>query len=854
MQGGNFGTLTFTPAADVFGEFVFRVVASDGQGNLNSNDRGDQSNSVPQTLTINVRPQNDAPRPNVSDAQLQAALTFAVTEDQPLANQPTSLLTNRFVVGPPNEQNGSAPGPAPMLSLQPLATQTARGGRIVSNPASGSTPASFTYIPPANFVGVDTLGFTIVDNGQSVGLAGPPAVDDPKSTTRTITFNVNPVNDAPQFIGGDDITVLEDESRAQFPVSGIDADPGSGSTSAPGVVTINDFITNIATGPGGSFDEANQSLTYDVVAVGGATVQFTTPPRIVPDGSGNGDLLFTLADDRFGTAAFDLTVRDNGPTGGDNANASPTRRFTINVNSVNDPPTFNAPAEVVVDEDSGRYNRVFATNLSAGPDNEVGQSIVGFRVDGLDPAEIALLDSLTPADQPPEYVRISNTGILTFRPKADAIGTIDLTISATDSAGAQSPGRPLRLTIVPVGDRPTAVNDDLTGINPGAASTTEDQILTITAAQLLGNDTDPDGDTLFLSMPRTQTSRLGAVVTFDPVAQTITYDPTGVAALNRLQVDSPVQTDSFVYGITDRAAAVTDGFVGSTATVTLTISGVDDAPVAVADRPVINETGSTTIDVLSNDRDPDGRPGAPNETGVPPLRSSIVITQAPDFGDLTIGPDGRITYTPFSGTTQLDSFRYRIADALGGSPSDPGVLVTIDPNTTATPFQNPDENFDVNNDGNVSALDALRIINVLNRFDNNLIPTQTLVDAGITPPGSTPTVPGTGNFYDVNGDGNVSSRDALRVIERLNLLANSMVGQSEPMAELRDTPVATIVFGRPESTPIAAQSTPAEVFAESDKWIAAADTIDPNSAIDQMLTEGEDDDVQILDSVLADLL
>jgi len=75
-------------------------------------------------------------------------------------------------------------------------------------------------------------------------------------------------------------------------------------------------------------------------------------------------------------------------------------------------------------------------------------------------------------------------------------------------------------------------------------------------------------------------------------------------------------------------------------------------------------------------------------------------------------------------------------------------------NTPISPWQNPANVFDVNHSGNVSAQDALLIINELQRFGGS---SHTLTGT-----------PGPGDFfYDVNGDGVVDPRDLLAVIDDL---------------------------------------------------------------------------------------
>ncbi|MEP1645564.1 dockerin type I domain-containing protein [Rhodopirellula bahusiensis] len=89
---------------------------------------------------------------------------------------------------------------------------------------------------------------------------------------------------------------------------------------------------------------------------------------------------------------------------------------------------------------------------------------------------------------------------------------------------------------------------------------------------------------------------------------------------------------------------------------------------------------------------------------------------------------------------------------------------------------------DVNGDGEVTALDALVVINGLNRADTSILKTHV-----------PPILGGEGMHYDVNGDGEVSAIDSLRVINRLN---QGILVQSEDAVwtegELSETSVAAI--------------------------------------------------------------
>ncbi len=74
---------------------------------------------------------------------------------------------------------------------------------------------------------------------------------------------------------------------------------------------------------------------------------------------------------------------------------------------------------------------------------------------------------------------------------------------------------------------------------------------------------------------------------------------------------------------------------------------------------------------------------------------------------------------------------------------------------TSTPWRNPVVTWDVNHSGDVSALDALRIIN-------------RLIELGAEYALSTPETGADHQYYDVNGDGIITAVDALQVINHLN--------------------------------------------------------------------------------------
>jgi VCBS repeat-containing protein len=107
-------------------------------------------------------------------------------------------------------------------------------------------------------------------------------------------------------------------------------------------------------------------------------------------------------------------------------------------------------------------------------------------------------------------------------------------------------------------------------------------------------------------------------------------------------------SDSFTY-------TVVDGEGGeASAVVTVTVSPVNDAPVAVDDSATTGTAATVTVDVLVNDHDVDGDSLA-----------VVAVTQG-EFGSVVMNGDGTISYTPEASLEGLDSFTYTIDDDAGG--------------------------------------------------------------------------------------------------------------------------------------------------------------------------------------------
>jgi hypothetical protein len=140
----------------------------------------------------------------------------------------------------------------------------------------------------------------------------------------------------------------------------------------------------------------------------------------------------------------------------------------------------------------------------------------------------------------------------------------------------------------------------------------------------------------------------------------------------------------------------------------------------------------------------------------------------PSLGTVDIDENGTFVYTSTTGDVgDVDTFSYRVVDSTGR----PSQVVTVSFTLNQSRYQNPlaDLSEDVNADGEISAIDALRIINFLSRelIDDTAISVP-VSDIGEPPP----------DFYDANGDGRVSSGDALQVINKIRQLRSGLEGES----------------------------------------------------------------------------
>ncbi len=560
------------------------------------------------TVNINVTPVNDLP--------VAADDFFVTNENTPVTITLASLIAN----------DSDADGDSVTVFAAGGATNGTLGlvdGNLVFTPNAGySGPASFTYSIHDGHGGVDTA---------------------------TVHVNVLPVNEAP--VGPDtNETVPEDGSLASS-VAATDAD-GDALTyavttgAAHGTLNFNadgtyiytpdanyngpdSFVVTVSDGKGGTDTitvninvtpqndapvTSDQSLTTPeetsisgtVVAtdIDGDTLTYT-----ISGGVSHGSLLLNTINGNFtytpnanytGPDSFTITIYDG--KGG-----STTSTITVNVTPVNDAPVGPDRNESVA-EDGVLTSAVSATDadgdaLTYAVTSGVAHGTLNFNADGT----------------------------YSYTPDANYNGPDSFVVTVSDGKGGTDTIT-VNINVTPQNDAPVTSDQSLT--------TPEDTSISGTVIA-----TDIDGDTL------TYTIGGGAAhgsLLLNTINGNFTYTPNA----------NYTGPDSFVI-------TIYDGKGGSTsATITVNVTPVNDAPVGVDRNETVAEDGVLTSSVSATDVNGDAL--------------SYALDGAPAHGSVTVNPDGTYTYTPTANYNGNDSFTVTVSDGKGGTD-------TITVNITVTP-------------------------------------------------------------------------------------------------------------------------------------------------------------------------
>jgi VCBS repeat-containing protein len=555
----------------------------------------------------------------VNDTPTATSDTATTAEDQPLVITGSSLAIND-ARGPSNESGQN-------LTITAVGA-SAQGGTVTLNAATGE----IAYNPKQDFNGNDTFTYTIRDDGLTNGVL------EPKTATATVTVTVTPVNDAPVAVT-DQHTIPEDNAL---------------------VLGASVLLGNDLRGPADPTIDQEETQTLMITDVSQDSSEGGTVTLI------GSTLTYTPPADFNGLDTFTYTIVDNGRTGNDPDPKGASGTVSVTVSEVNDAPILRGAVATMFEDDTLILtpSELFLDD-SAGPPDEAGvQTLAATSVSGTSERGgtvtlVNTINGMTVAYVPPANFNGLDTFVYTAVDNGETNGTLD----PRSSTGTYT------IDITPQNDAPTAVSDAFAG--------NEDAILQVAGEGVLGNDFDIDvpKDVLTVVNPGQITTDLGATVTIASDG-TFSYDPTSSAALQSL-ADGQSDLDRFRYTVGDGTTTSNE------ATVRISVSGRNDAPVALDDTGFTVDEDSqlsvaTSNSILLNDTDAEEP-----EVGAPMIGSlRAVRVSGPGNGSLNLNANGTFTYTPNPDFNGIDTFVYRANDGLTNS-NPATVSITVAPGNDA---------------------------------------------------------------------------------------------------------------------------------------------------------------------------
>ncbi|HFD4085417.1 tandem-95 repeat protein [Vibrio parahaemolyticus] len=223
-------------------------------------------------------------------------------------------------------------------------------------------------------------------------------------------------------------------------------------------------------------------------------------------------------------------------------------------------------------------------------------------------------------------------GTWTFTPQIDDDTEVSFTFDIIDDEDLVVSGS-ANLDILPINDAPNAKNDVIT--------TEEDTAVTI---DVLVNDSDVEGDVLSIQSASVPSEQGSVDIVDGKLVFTPAENFNGEATITYI---------------------VTDGDLTDEAKVTVTVTPVNDSPVAVDDTVSTQEDTVVTIDVLPNDSDVDGDKLSIQSASVPEAQGKVEIVE------------GKLVFTPaenFNGDAEIT---YTVTD--GQLTDEAKVTVTVNP-------------------------------------------------------------------------------------------------------------------------------------------------------------------------------
>tara|TARA_R110000744_G_scaffold136893_3_gene247204 strand:- start:16113 stop:27737 length:11625 start_codon:yes stop_codon:yes gene_type:complete len=419
------------------------------------------------------------------------------------------------------------------------------------------------------------------------------------------------------------------------------------------IVTDEPYLANVGDiAPGnivtGSFSFIVDDVIDGTVLEGQATVGGDNFTDLGSDDNALGDdgtnpTLVTVSGNNALFEAPSFTLTDTSDVNTDNAEFIQGETLTLNINmvipagSTSDTDfTLVLPEGLAYLANSATLTRVFDTGLSAG--NNPGQinAINSDLTTNVDNQILAngqavslALGGLINSDNDVNEEQF----ILTLTVDSDGItptqSTEDLLAQAAfsyrDGLGQRQTLNAQNLTLTLLNQLPVTVSD--------AFNITEDD--TSAAFNVVSNDTDEDSG---------QTIRVASITS-------VTGNGITTISTDGTSIDYQPAADFF--GAETVSFVVSDGAGGTdVGSVTFTIDGTPDAPVAIADQTSVSEDTILTFSALANDVDVD------NDT-------LSIDSVSVDVGSVSVNGDGDIVYVPPGDFNGPATISYTIADGTG---------------------------------------------------------------------------------------------------------------------------------------------------------------------------------------------
>jgi len=506
------------------------------------------------------------------------------------------------------------------LAIQSL-TQPSNGTATIDS-------GRIIYVPDPQFNGEDSLTYTITDGNGQVDQA-------------TVTITVAPVNDAP--IAQDDTAATDEDQPVRISVLENDFDSdGDGlgisvlGQPSNGNATLDGDTVVYTPSPG---FEGPDSLTYTLSdgqgGTSNATVTIFVAPRNDPPVA-QADARTAVEDE---TINIDVLANDTDPDDDDLTVQSVTQpqhgaAIPSGTGIVYTPDRDYSGEDtfsyVVSDGNGGTAQTTVVVTILAANDAPIAQDdtdatfedeavVIAVLSNDVDPdADNLVIESV---DQPTGGTVTNQGSELVYQPDPGFSGVDTFTYTVSDGNGRTDTAR-VTISVDAANDLPIAQDD--------SAATSEGTLVEI---PVVSNDRDPDGDFLLVESFS------------EPENGSVLNSRTGISYIP----DPGFQgTDSFEY-------TVADGNGGTdTATVTVAVADINDAPFAQDDSAVTDEGLVVLIPVLLNDSDPEDD------------ALSIESVSAAVHGSTSI-VGSEIEYMPDPGFSGLETFTYTASDGRGGT-------------------------------------------------------------------------------------------------------------------------------------------------------------------------------------------